>query len=535
MWFVGDDWAEDHHDVEVQDASGRRLARARLAEGVEGIGRLHELIVGVLGDEGDPGQVSVGIETDRGPWVTALVAAGYRVFAINPRQVARYRERHGTSGAKSDAGDAHTLADMVRTDAHQLRPVAGDSPLAEGIKVITRAHQNLIWDRHRQMLRLRASLREFFPAALEAFADLTAPDALELLAAAPDPDRAARLSRSKIAAALKRARRRDVEGKAEALQAVLRSAQLRQPAELTGAYAVTVRSQVAVIAALNAQIAALGEQVGAHFGRHPDAEIYRSQPGLGPDFRRPWADAGLLTDVAAGRPPHALARHVGTRPPHVACAHVGVSQPAGEKRPSARTPAGPGPRRSVAARPIAQARTRSRLICERGACAYQLRKPGRRPARRPGTRRVRRRPRPLRRRPGPEELRRSGANHPRLGQETCGARPTRPQPAARRCAAPAGVLRAECLTRRPDLLRPAPRPRCRPSRRPAPAQQPAGRHPAWLPQDRPPLRRDHRLGTPQPRSVRRRLTSAPHGMSDGPQRGFPSRARRRGSPGSEWR
>src|SRR4051794_20100301 len=95
-----------------------------------------------------------------------------------------------------------------------------------------------------------------------------------------------------------------------------------------------------------------------------------------PDFRRPWADAGLLIDVAAGRPPHALARHVGTRPPHVACAHVGVSQPAGEKRPSARTPAGPGPRRSVAARPIAQARTRSRLICERRACAYQLRKPG---------------------------------------------------------------------------------------------------------------------------------------------------------------
>src|SRR3954470_2147305 len=376
MWFVGDDWAEDHHDVEVQDASGRKLVRARLPEGVAGIAGLHELIAGVVGADAEPDQVSLGIETDRGPWVAALIAAGYRVFAINPRQVARYRERHGTSGAKSDAGDAHTLADMVRTDAHQLRPVAGDSPLAEGIKVIARAHQNLIWDRHRQVLRLRSALREFFPAALEAFADLTAADALELLAAAPDPDRAARLSRSKIAAALKRARRRDVQGKAEALQAVLRSAQLRQPAELTGAYAVTVRAQVAVIAALNAQIAALGEQVGAHFGRPPDAEIYRSQPGLGPDFRRPWADAGLLTDVAAGRPPHALARHVGTRPPHVACAHVGVSQPAGEKRPSARTPAGPGPRRSVAARPIAQARTRSRLICERGACAYQLRKPG---------------------------------------------------------------------------------------------------------------------------------------------------------------
>ena len=195
--------------------------------------------------------------------------------------MARYRERHGTSGAKSDAGDAHTLADMVRTDAHQLRPVAGDSALAEGVKVLTRAHQHLIWDRHRQMLRLRAALREFFPAALEAFPDLTAPDALELLAAAPDPDRAARLSRSTIAAALRRARRRDVEAKAGEVQAAVRSAQLIQPAELAGAYAATVRASVALIAAINTQITALGKQVEAHFGRHPDAEIYRSQPGLG--------------------------------------------------------------------------------------------------------------------------------------------------------------------------------------------------------------------------------------------------------------
>ena len=281
MWFVGDDWAEDHHDVEVQDGTGRRLARARLPEGVAGIARLHELIAGVVAEEAEPGQVSIGIETDRGPWVAALVAAGYRVFAINPRQVARYRERHGTSGANSDAADAHTLADMVRTDAHQLRPVAGDSALAEGVKVLTRAHQNLIWDRHRQMLRLRAALREFFPAALEALPDLTAPDALELLAAAPDPDRAARLSRSKIAAALRRARRRDVEAKAVEVQAALRSAQLTQPAELAGAYAATVRASVALIAAINTQITALGKQVEAHFGRHPDAEIYRSQPGLG--------------------------------------------------------------------------------------------------------------------------------------------------------------------------------------------------------------------------------------------------------------
>jgi transposase len=119
--FVGDDWAEDHHDVELVDEGGRRLARARLAEGLEGLSRLHALIAERLPEEwaGVPAQeaarrVVVGIETDRGPWVRALIAAGYVVFAINPMQVARYRERHSTSGAKSDAGDAHVLAEIVR-------------------------------------------------------------------------------------------------------------------------------------------------------------------------------------------------------------------------------------------------------------------------------------------------------------------------------------------------------------------------------------------------------------------------------------
>ena len=198
MLLVGDDWAEDHHDVEVQDETGRRLGRARLPEGIAGITQLHGLIGRFLGEDDGPEQVVVGIETDRGSWVQELVAAGYQVFPVNPRQVARYRERHGTSGAKSDAGDAHTLADMVRTDRHQLRPIAADSALAEAVKVLARAHQTLIWDRSRQVLRLRAALREFFPAALQAFDDLAAPDALELLAAAPDPASAAGLQPSKI-------------------------------------------------------------------------------------------------------------------------------------------------------------------------------------------------------------------------------------------------------------------------------------------------------------------------------------------------
>ena len=280
--FVGDDWAEDHHDVEVMDSTGRRLARARLAEGVAGIARLHAMVGEQLGDEVDQTEVLVGIETDRGPWVAALIAAGYTVYAINPLSVARYRERHSVSGAKSDPADAHTLADMVRTDAHQLRPVAGDSAEAEAVKVVSRAHKSLIWERTRHTQRLRHALREYFPAALEAFEDLDAPDALELLTKAPDPVAATTLTLAQIRAALKRARRRNIDDKAERIQAVLRAEHLGQAEVITAAYAATTRSAAAVLATLNEQVKALEGQVDAHFGRHPDAEIILSQPGLGP-------------------------------------------------------------------------------------------------------------------------------------------------------------------------------------------------------------------------------------------------------------
>jgi transposase len=280
--FVGDDWAEDHHDVELMDASGRVLARKRLPEGVAGMARLHELIGLHLGAGGEDAEVVAGIETDRGPWVAALAAAGYVVFAVNPLQASRYRERHGVSGAKSDTGDAHVLADMVRTDSHQLRAVAGDSADAGAVKVVARAHKTLIWERTRQVQRLRHQLREYFPAALEAFEDLDAPDALELLAKAPDPARAAKLTRAQVSAALKRARRRGITTKATAIITALRGAQLGQPPAITAAYAATARSLIAVITTLNEQVKTLQGQVEADFGRHPDAEIYLSQPGLGP-------------------------------------------------------------------------------------------------------------------------------------------------------------------------------------------------------------------------------------------------------------
>ncbi|HYI54510.1 MAG TPA: IS110 family transposase [Microlunatus sp.] len=284
MLFVGNDWAEAHHDVELVDAEGRVLVRRRLTEGVSGLAGLHALIADHLGDDDEPDQVLVGIETDRGPWVQALIAAGYTVYPINPLQVARYRERHGVAGTKSDPGDAHVLAEIVRLDRTHHRPAAGDSMVAEGLRLATRAHQTMIWTRQRSANTLRSLLREFYPAALVAFGDdLAGRDALAVLAAAPDPRRARNLSSRQLVSLLRKAgRQRNLDRRAGEIVAALRTEQLAARPGLEPIYAASVSALVAVITEMVTQTVVLEEQVRLGFGQHPDAEIYASQPGLGP-------------------------------------------------------------------------------------------------------------------------------------------------------------------------------------------------------------------------------------------------------------
>ena len=280
MIYLGIDWAEAHHDVCLLDEAGRALGKARVVEGLEGLRRIHEL---VAEHTDDAGTVIVGIETDRGLMVQGLVAAGYLVYAINPFAVSRYRDRHATSGAKSDPGDAKVLADLVRTDAHNHRPVAGDSELVEAIKIVARAHQTLVWSRQRSANQLRSTLREFYPAALEAFGtDLAGRDALALLERAPTPQEGRTLSLSKIRATLERAgRQRNLDARAGEIQQALRAPQLQPSLEIARAYGGTVRAVVRVLAQLNTEIATLEAELAERFEGHPDAEILRSLPGLG--------------------------------------------------------------------------------------------------------------------------------------------------------------------------------------------------------------------------------------------------------------
>ncbi len=279
MIFVGVDWAEAHHDVAVKDESGKTLVKRRLPDGVEGVAGFHRLVADLVAD---PAEVVVAIETDRGLFVSALVATGYQVYAINPFSASRYRQRHVTSGAKSDPGDAEVLADLVRTDRQAHRPMAGDSDLAEAVRVLARAHQSMIWTRQRQLNTLRSTLREFYPAALKAFPDLDAPEALAVLERAPNPEQGRNLSRSQIASSLVRAgRQRRIDQRTTQIQTALKSSQLEAAPVIAAAFGVSVAATVKVLGELNRQIGRLEVELADRFEEHPDAEIIRSLPGLG--------------------------------------------------------------------------------------------------------------------------------------------------------------------------------------------------------------------------------------------------------------
>jgi transposase len=278
--FVGVDWGERHHDVCLLDQDGSVLVARRITDGLAGVGELHTL---VAAQAEDPAQVAVGIETDRGLLVGALLEAGYQVYAVNPQVVSRYRGRHGSSGAKSDRGDAKLLADLVRTDRHNHRQVAGDSQLAEAVKVLARAHQSLIWTRQRHVNALRSALREFYPGALAALgAQLGGPEALAVLQLAPTPELGRRLTRVAVRRALLEAgRRRNLQARVVAVHDALAAPQLAAPAPIEAAYREVVGALVATLRCLNEQVAALEQQLAVRFGAHPEATILRSLPGLG--------------------------------------------------------------------------------------------------------------------------------------------------------------------------------------------------------------------------------------------------------------
>jgi transposase len=178
----GIDWAEAHHDVALSDEQGRTVARARINTGIDGYGQLLQLLAE---HSPEPAAVPIAIETDKNLLVVALLHAGFEVYAINPRAVARYRERHGQTGKKSDPGDAAVLAGILRTDRHLHRPLPRISDQGLAVKALARQHQEAIWALHQTISRMRAVLLQFYPQAVTAFPKLQHHAATAILAAGP--------------------------------------------------------------------------------------------------------------------------------------------------------------------------------------------------------------------------------------------------------------------------------------------------------------------------------------------------------------
>jgi transposase len=282
--YCGIDWAERHHDVALVDDTGELLAKRRITDDAAG----YRILLDLLADYGDTDDapIPVAIETSRGLLVAVLRTGKRQVFAINPMAAARYRDRHSVSRKKSDPGDALVLANILRTDLHAHRPLPQDTDLARAIAVLARAQQDATWNRQQASNQLRSLLREYYPSALDAFAPwqngLCRPEARELLKLAPTPNRAARLRRTQLQAALKRAgRKRGIETEADRIRNVFRANWAHQPALVEDALG---KQMLALLIQLEAACTAADDLAGAveeAFPQHPDADVILSFPGLG--------------------------------------------------------------------------------------------------------------------------------------------------------------------------------------------------------------------------------------------------------------
>ena len=302
----GIDWAETHHDIALVDDNGGLVAKRRITESVEGFNELLTMLA-EAGD-GDKDLIPVAIETPRGLLVAALRATGREVYPINPMAVARYRERYSASGKKSDHADAVVLANILRTDQHVHRPLPDDTELARSIKVLARACQDATWRRTRAGNELRSLLREYYPAMLQAAANrsgsLATPLTRELLKLAPTPAAALKVSKARIAAALRRAGRlRHIEEVAAELHTILHRPHLRQDPLVEQAMGVQALRLLATLSTECASIEELSTATAAAFRQHPDYEVITSFPGIADQ-----AGARLLAEIGDDRARFADAR-----------------------------------------------------------------------------------------------------------------------------------------------------------------------------------------------------------------------------------
>jgi transposase len=318
-YLVGIDWASDKHDVCVLNLAGTIVEAFMIAHTADG---LRELIR-VLRRFGSPQRLPIAIERPSGLLVDTLIEAGLPVVPTHPNALKATWPRYAAAPGKSDPGDAYILADILRTDGHRFRPLRTPSDRTRALRAAVRTRDDLVATRVQLANQLRSLLESFWAGAAAIFADVDSPIALDFLDSYPTPESAARLGPKRLERFLKRAAycgRRPVDQ----LLDRLRSAPVGQAAELESeTKGQLVRSLVAVLRPLVAQIRELDGLIAAHLAQHPDGKIIQSFPRtgtvnaaqilaeLGDDRLRFATDAQLAAEAGVAPVTHSSGKHRG--------------------------------------------------------------------------------------------------------------------------------------------------------------------------------------------------------------------------------
>ncbi|HZS32951.1 MAG TPA: IS110 family transposase [Methylomirabilota bacterium] len=308
-FFVGLDWASTAHAVGVLDDTGTVHWRGSVPHSAEGLAEL----VRRLRQLGPPASVRVAIERPSGLVVDTLMDAGFQVVPIHPNVVKASRPRYSAAQGKSDDSDGYLLADLLRTDGHRFRPLCPPSDETRALRALVRGRDDLVAQRVALANQLRALLDRFWPGAAGVFADIDSPIALAFLARYPTPQTAERLGERRLAQFL---RRHAYCGRRSAAELLAR---LRQaPAGRAGeaeceASGDLVRSLVAVLVPLVAQIQQLTAAIAAALADHPAGSIVQSLPRSG-QVNAAQLLAELGDDRARFPTPEQLAAEAGAAP-----------------------------------------------------------------------------------------------------------------------------------------------------------------------------------------------------------------------------
>lgn len=304
--FAALDWARDHHDVVVVDRLGAIVCELRFEHTAEGWRTLAKAL-----EKFAP--VAIAIETCNGLAVEQLLAAGYTVYPVNPKSAQRYRERQSPSGVKDDGRDAWSLADALRLDGHAWKPLAAEDPLLAELRLLTRDEVQLIEQRTALINQLRAALRDYYPAALEAFADWTRPGAWAFIEQFPTPHALVRAGRRQWEKSL-HAHKIWREATAEHRFAIFQKAEELQGSPPTiAAKSLLAVSLVKMLQVLEAQLETYRTRIAECFARHPDHDLFGSLPGAGPKLA-PRLLSEIGDDRARFEQAEGLQAYAGTAP-----------------------------------------------------------------------------------------------------------------------------------------------------------------------------------------------------------------------------